>query len=78
MVKSIAMGTGEMKVSTVESMESLDNMATLPVSQKQHGAEEKHNTANKEAEAKGKKLKEAKEVEDAQPKRFFWLSLLTF
>lgn len=67
-----AMGTGEVKIAVVESVESLDNMATLPVSQRQHANEEKHNSANKEAEAKGKKAKEALEVQELQPKRLLF------
>lgn len=63
------MGTGEVKIAVVESAESLDNMATLPVSQRQHAIDEKHKSATKEAEAKGKKAKEAQEVQELQPKR---------
>jgi len=64
------MGTGEVKVATVESAESLDNMATLPVSQRQQATEERHNSANREAEAKGKKGKEVKITPDEPtPKR---------
>lgn len=47
---------GEVKVATVE-LESIDNMATLPVGQhRQQGSDiaiaEKHNTVNKEMELK--------------------------
>lgn len=44
--------SGEVKVSTVE-VESLDNMATLPVSRAHHGGDtEKANAVNKEMELK--------------------------
>jgi hypothetical protein len=45
----------EVKVATVD-LEAVDNMATLPVGQRQQGSDiaiaEKHNTANKEMELK--------------------------
>ncbi|XP_017772758.1 PREDICTED: uncharacterized protein LOC108559895 isoform X2 [Nicrophorus vespilloides] len=45
-------GGGEVKVATVD-VESIDNMATLPVSRAQGGCDaEKHNSANKEMELK--------------------------
>lgn len=47
-------GGGEMKVATVE-VESVDNMATLPVSRAHGGGgdpAEKNNTTNKEMELK--------------------------
>lgn len=47
---------GEVKVATVETMESVDNMATLPVSRVHGGGSdvtpEKNNFTNKEMEAK--------------------------
>lgn len=58
------MVAGELKVATVESVESIDNMATLPVSQRQHGdttTVERNNSANKEAEAKKDKKHKEKE-----------------
>lgn len=80
------MVAGELKVATVESVESIDNMATLPVSQRQHGGSdvtpEKNNSANKEMEAKkekkhakdkekGKDPKDLKDPKDPnQPKRY--------
>lgn len=72
------MVSGEPKVATVDSVESLDNMATLPVSQR-HALEEKNNSANKEAESKGKKLKEPKElVDEIQPKRTSLFIIMSF
>lgn len=56
-------GGGELKVATVE-VESIDNMATLPVSARAHGgtdaAAEKNNVANKEMELKNVQPKPAK------------------
>lgn len=46
---------GEVKVATVESVETVDNMATLPVSRAHGGSDitpEKNNFTNKEMEAK--------------------------
>lgn len=52
-------GGGEVKVATVETVESVDNMATLPVSRAHGGGgggsditPEKNNFTNKEMEAK--------------------------
>lgn len=55
-------GGGELKVATVE-VESVDNMATLPVSARAHGGSdtaEKNNVANKEMELKNVQPKPAK------------------
>lgn len=49
------MGGGEVKVATVETVESVDNMATLPVSRAHAPSDvtpEKNNFNNKEMEAK--------------------------
>lgn len=65
---------GELKVATVESVESIDNMATLPVSLRQHGRNdatpEQNNSANREVEAKkDKKHGKDKDMDPSQPKR---------
>lgn len=62
------MGTGEVKVATVESVDSLDNMATLPL-QTGPRSEDRH---AKEAESKAKKKESKQQANDAktdQPRR---------
>lgn len=63
---------GELKVATVESVESIDNMATLPVSLKQHSRSEatpeQNNSTNREMEAKkDKKQGKDKDMDMKQP-----------
>lgn len=62
---------GEVKIATVEAVESVDNMATLPVSRAHGGGgvsditPEKNNFTNKEMEAK----KRSATTTPQQPKR---------
>lgn len=65
-------GVGKVISATVDSVQSIDNMATLPVSQRQHGGvcdvtPERNNSANKDLEAK----KDKKPGKDpSEPKRY--------
>lgn len=62
---------GEVKIATVESVESIDNMATLPVSQRQHGRNDpigEQNVASRDGDGK-KDKKQGKDLEMSKPKR---------
>lgn len=67
-------GGGELKVATVE-VESVDNMATLPVSRAHGGSDptaEKNNAANKEMELKKVQPKPYKRYStEYKPRSFF-------
>ena len=64
---------GEVKVATVDSVESIDNMATLPVSLRQHGktdaTPEQNNTTNKEMEMEKNKKQGKCNNSKEEPKR---------
>lgn len=68
-------GGGEVKVATVETVESVDNMATLPVSRAHGGGggsditPEKNNFTNKEMEAK----KRPANFQPPPPKRYSYI-----
>ncbi|XP_046674202.1 proton channel OtopLc-like isoform X2 [Homalodisca vitripennis] len=71
------LGGGEVKVATVEAVESVDNMATLPVSRAHGGSDitpEKNNFTNKEMEAKKRPVGAV----PMQPKRTSLFIVLSF
>ncbi|XP_075212568.1 proton channel OtopLc-like isoform X2 [Lycorma delicatula] len=72
---------GEVKVATVETMESVDNMATLPVSRAHGGGSdvtpEKNNFTNKEMEAKkGRPNSQASQLSQTRTSLFIIMSFI--